>query len=243
MSPVMQVVPLAGDHMSHTAGGVFDISGVAWNDVNVNMGDRLPGGQADVEPHIEAIWMKALSQEHFYAVGYQPAGGFGVGGKVKVVSNVLFGNDQRVAGRDGKFVKNGVGSSRFGKEFPLSVGGAEGARSWIGVWQLVVVPIFVDLGAFCTKKAAVRQSDVTLINTHIVLDMSAKPIALDIAPHGKVSLTFGLEQFRNGHQHMRLFLRKQYVEHIQTQNGVKFSLRWVGCIMWIVADSLKTPGL
>ena len=53
--PTCQIVRLARDDPPDTAARLVDVPSVPWNDVNVQMEDRLPGRLADVDADVVAI--------------------------------------------------------------------------------------------------------------------------------------------------------------------------------------------
>ena len=66
---MLQIIPLPRNHVPYTTRGIFHIPCISWNQVDVHMPHRLPGGGTTVDATVEAIGMKALGEKGFDAVG------------------------------------------------------------------------------------------------------------------------------------------------------------------------------
>lgn len=94
--------------MPHPSPRVFHIPRIARDEVDMHMRHSLSRCRANVDAHVESVGVKAFDEQAFQPVNHQPKGSFGVGGKGEVIGDVLLGNDQRMAGRDGVFIQNCV---------------------------------------------------------------------------------------------------------------------------------------
>src|SRR5262245_36136669 len=102
-----QIIPLAGDHMSHPAPGIVHVPVITRDDVDVQVLDRLTGGRTDVDAHVvpgrvvahvEPLANNVDKVEQGYALGRRG---------VEPVRYDSAGDYECVPGTDGKTVWNG----------------------------------------------------------------------------------------------------------------------------------------
>ncbi len=84
-------------HPSHPAPGILNVAFVPWNDVDMNVENRLSSGLSNVDADVETVGMVAVGKDCFAAVDKQPHCPLFVNGKFKIIRHVAFGDNQRMS--------------------------------------------------------------------------------------------------------------------------------------------------
>jgi hypothetical protein len=92
--------------MADAAAGVRDVTGVAWDDVEVELRNGLAGGEAVVQAEVEGVGLRVQlgSEVLLDPVDPDEQSGFFRGSQLLKASRGPTSNDQCVAGRDGELV-------------------------------------------------------------------------------------------------------------------------------------------
>ncbi len=72
LSARLLVLLLARNNAAHAALGIFHVAAIAWDDVDVDVRDRLSGSRADVDTDIIAVGFKLLVELPLHAVNQLP---------------------------------------------------------------------------------------------------------------------------------------------------------------------------
>jgi hypothetical protein len=126
-----KVVCKSRDDMTDAAAWVGDITEVARDQVDVQVGDGLSAGLADIDTDIEAVWGMVRFDELFADLESLGERMLFFGGCIEPCGNVSMGDEEQVSGAYGKRVPQSVHDCRsvlVHEEDALGIDIAERAR-------------------------------------------------------------------------------------------------------------------
>ena len=107
-------------HAADAALGVGHVALVSWDQVHVAMEHRLAGGLVDVDAHVVAIGMETFVNLLLYVLQHDVHCFSLVVSKVKVISDMAFGNNQGITWRDRIAIIKSNTSGCFADDFHSS---------------------------------------------------------------------------------------------------------------------------
>ena len=207
--------------------------------MHVAVKDRLASGYAYVNTDIISIGMETLVNFLLHILQHYVHCLALVVGKIKVGSDVPFGDDESMTGRDRISIVECNTSCRFADDFHSAGQAAERTLLAFHTRQLVEMVVLVEFVAFVGDEALVRQFHVTLVRVLLVDGMKPEALFRQVATHGKVGRPLGGKQVGDIHQHLGLGVGFQDIQHIVAEDSVELPLRKVRAVVIIVADNVK----
>ncbi len=207
--------------------------------MHVAVKHRLACGLIDVDAHVITIGVETLVNFLFYVLQNDIHCFSFMVGKVKVISNVTFGNDQSMSRGHRITVIESNAGGRLADDFHSAGKSAERTLLAFHARQLVEMVVLVEFVAFVADEALVRQFHVTLVRVLLVDGMKPEALFFKVATDGKVGRSLGGKQVGDIHQHLGLGVGFQDVQHIVAEDGVELALGEVRAVVVIVADDVK----
>ena len=204
------------NHASHTTLRIGHVTFISWYQVHVAVEHRLACGLIDIDAHVVAIGMETLVNFLLHVLQHDVHCFSLMVGKVEVISDMAFGNNQGMPRRDRITIIESNTSGCFADDFHSSRQTTERTSLALLTRQFVEVLILIEFITFVGYQTLIGQFYITLIGVLLVNSMQPETFFRQVSTHSKVCRSFGRKQIGDVHHHFCLCIRFQHIQDIMS---------------------------